>query len=66
MVVAYHCPHCNWTFENLQVFVRPKEHTERNADYEQDNSTGIIDNVMYLDKILIKSNIVNTSNINIF
>jgi len=41
MVVAYHCPHYNWTFENLQVFVRPKEYTERNVDYKEDNFTCI-------------------------
>ena len=41
MVFAYHCPHNNRKLENLQVFARPKEHTELNVDYEQDNFTGI-------------------------
>jgi len=23
-------PHCNWTFKNLEVFIRAREHTEYN------------------------------------
>ena len=30
---AYHWPHCYWTIKNLQVCIRPKEYTERNANY---------------------------------
>jgi hypothetical protein len=31
--LTYHWPHCNRTFENLQVFIRTKERTECNANY---------------------------------
>ena len=33
VIFAYHWPHCNWMFTNLQVFIRPKECPENNANY---------------------------------